>query len=179
MPRSGWENAKTEEPEKGPYLPAALQAPQGLRFKPSNLAMSTARPSFFERARLKLLARRLDSFFCRGCLVRYQLSSVTKLQERDIFLPQAPLRPYRSPVTKRQVKTEKNREPSCSQRGATANFRTCSQSTSACQGHWRSTDEHVGGPQPATRAFLFFVSGALVGISCRRSQLPVRKTKAK
>ena len=34
---------------------------------------------------------------------------------RLFFLPQAPLRPYRSPVPKRQVKTEKKREPSCTE----------------------------------------------------------------
>ena len=50
------------------------------------------------------------------------------------FLPEAPLRSYPSPVTKRQVKTEKNREPSCTQAGETANFRTCSRSSSACLG---------------------------------------------
>ena len=32
--------------------------------------------------------------------------------QEDSFFPQAPLRPYRSPVTQRQVKTEKKREPS-------------------------------------------------------------------
>ena len=31
---------------------------------------------------------------------------------RDILLPLAPLRPHRSPVTGRQVKTKKKREPS-------------------------------------------------------------------
>ena len=33
------------------------------------------------------------------------------------FFPHAPLRPYRSSVAERQVKTEKKREPSCTQAG--------------------------------------------------------------
>ena len=39
-------------------------------------------------------------------------------------MSRAPLRPYRSPVTGRQVKTQKKRGPSCTRKGETAYLRT-------------------------------------------------------
>ena len=54
-------------------------------------------------------------------------------QER-FFLSLAPLRPNRSPVTGRQVKTEKKRGPSCTREGETACPRTGSRAWCACRG---------------------------------------------
>ena len=71
--------------------------------------------------------------FC-GSLKWLSIDVLRAVCQQVLFLPLAPLRPHWSPVTGRQVKTEKKRGPSCTSEGETAYLKTWSRARCTCRG---------------------------------------------